>query len=1052
MRRSAKFVRYLHRARHRLRGDSRAARCVILAAMIAVVWTVFPQSIHAQVELPQPDPSQPIVITAEHGSHWTEGAYEVWQLRGNCRIQQGVSRTTANEAMLWIDHAGPANGPRHKVIAYLEGSVAIEQMSSPIAAGSSEAYGPPTIAPTPLARLEDRNWFGRLYSVSTPEVRIANIEAEPKDKPAIYYRAMARRAPRPDALQQAQFETTVPGSPMATLGTRTWQVNGLGSAPVNFEAVRQPSGEVQVVVSGGVNIVVEGLNAAGLGGEIVDKIDVSADRMVIWYQSGQEPGVGQPVAQSSGEPLEFYMEGNIVFRQGDRIVQAKAMYYNALLRNGVILDAELLTPTPRMQGLVRLKTDVLRQFDRNHFLAENASVTTSRMGIPTYELKSRTVTLDDTQRQRTDLFTGAPIFNEFGQPEIEHQQLVTGNNNVVQVEGVPIFYWPIFAADLQNPPLYLKGATYRNDRVFGNQALIDLNPYQILGIRRPPAGTDWDISLDYLSLRGFGGGTMFEYDRAGMFGWPGRYFGFVDAWYIGDHGVDNLGLDRRTLTFPHPFRGRTLFRHRQELPNDWQFIAQFGQVTDRNFLEQYYEQEWDEQPDQVTRLDLYRTWDNMSLDLSASALVNPYFMQTQNLPRLDHYWLGQPLLEDTLTLYSHSNLGYLQQNLLDLPTDPTDFKQFRYLPYDANLRGEKLATRNEVDWPFQLGPVKIVPYALGEAADWGQDLNGDRLQRLYGQVGLRSSMPFWAVDPSVESTLWNVHGLAHKVVLDMDFSYTDANRDLGQLPIYDAIDDNAIQAFRRRLGFELYDDPVAAPTAFQVPLRYDERFFAVRRGAQDWVTGPTEIADDLTVFRLGARQRWQTKRGMPGQQRIIDWMTFDTNMEVFPKPQQNFDQAAGMFDYDYKWFIGDRLSLISFGGFDFFDQGQQYFTVGGFLNRPPRGSLYLGFNYFEGNIAADVITASYTYRLSPKWLSTFGTSFDIKQFSGNNSQSQGNIGQSFRLTRIGESFLFTVGMNVDASRDNVGFNVAIIPRFLSSSKMWGKNSVNVPPAGLFGLD
>ncbi len=798
------------------------------------------------------------------------------------------------------------------------------------------------------------------------------------------------------------------------------------------------------MLGGGINVVIDGLSYVEPGGAVINKIDVSADRMVIWYRSGQAANVGVPVAQSEGEPLELYMEGNIVFRQGDRIVQAKAMYYNAQLRNGVILDAEVLTPAPRMKGLVRLKTDVLRQLDRDHFVAEQASVTTSRLGLPTYEFKSGTLTLDDTQRALVDPVTGAPALDELGQPIYDHKQLVTGRNNVVMVEGIPIFYWPIFAADIRNPPLYLKGAAYRNDRVFGNQALIDLNPYQILGIRNPPEGTDWDISLDYLSKRGFGAGTMFQYDRTGMFDWPGRYHGFVDAWYINDHGVDNLGLDRRTLTFPYSFRGRTLFRHRQELPNDWQFIAQVGQTSDRNFLEQYYEQEWDEQSDQVTRLDLYRTWNNMSLDLSVSGLVNPFFMQTQNLPRLDHYWIGQPVLDDTLTFYSHSNLGYLRQDLLDTPTDPTDFEQFHFLPYDANVKGEKIATRNEIDWPIQLGPVKIVPYLLGEAAHWGEDLSGDDLQRLYGQVGIRSSVPFWAVNPTVESTLWNVHGLAHKVVFDMDFSYTDSNRDLDDLAIYDPIDDNAIQAFRRRFGFEIYDDPVAAPTAFQVPLQFDERFYGVRRGSQDWVTGPTEIADDLTVFRLGARQRWQTKRGFPGQRRIIDWMTLDTNMEIFPKPDQNFDQAAGMFDYDYRWFVGDRLSLISFGGFDFFNEGQEWATVGGFLNRPPRGSLYLGFNYFGGNINANVMTASYTYRMSPKWLSTFGTSFDLKQ--------QGNIGQNFRLTRVGESFLFTVGVNVDASRDNVGFNVAVIPRFLGGSKMWGRNAIDVPPAGLYGLE
>ena len=35
-----------------------------------------------------------------------------------------------------------------------------------------------------------------------------------------------------------------------------------------------------------------------------------------------------------------------------------------------------------------LKADVLRQVDRDRFVADNASLTTSRLGIPTYEFKS----------------------------------------------------------------------------------------------------------------------------------------------------------------------------------------------------------------------------------------------------------------------------------------------------------------------------------------------------------------------------------------------------------------------------------------------------------------------------------------------------------------------------------------------------------------------------------------------------------------------------------------------------------------------------------------
>ncbi len=802
------------------------------------------------------------------------------------------------------------------------------------------------------------------------------------------------------------------------------------------------TGERLIVVTGGVTILIEGLPTRVGQLTVSGSIDITADRVVIWTTDNQLES-GQ-ATQSANAPLELYMEGNIVFREGDRVLQSKAMYYNVQQYNGVSLDSELLTPVPRYQGLSRLKAEVLRQVDRNRFVADNASLTTSRLGIPSYEFKSGTLTFEDEQTPAINPFTGQPELDAAGQPIINHEQLVTGQNNVILLESVPVFYWPFFAADLERPPLYINSLTYRHDQVFGNQFLLNLNPYEILGVRKKPQGTDWIVSLDYLSDRGFGGGTKFDYDRQGFFDWPGRYHGFVDAWYIDDHGHDNLGLDRRDITFPNPFRGRTLFRHEQELPDDWQARLEVGQITDRNFLQEYYQQEWEEQKDQVTRFNLRHLRDNASLEFSVSGLIDPFFMQTQNLPRLDHYWLGQSLLDDTLTWYEHSNVAYLRQNKLTQPTDPTDLSQFHFLPYDVTGKGERVATRQEIDWPFQLGAVKVVPYALGELADWGNDLNGDRLQRAYGQAGVRATLPMWSVDPTVESELWNVHGIAHKMVFDAEFSFTDANKNLDQLVIYDAIDDNDIQAMRRRLGFEIYDDPAVGPTPFQVPLKFDERFYAVRRGTMDWVTGPTEIADDLTVVRLGWDQRWQTKRGLPGQQHILDWITLDTNMEIFPKPEQNFDQVAGMFDYDFHWFVGDRLTLLSFGGADFFSDGQRWNTVGGFITRPPRGSLYLGLNSFEGPISSEVITGSYTYRMTPKWLSTFGTSFDLK--------NQGNIGENFRLTRVGESFLFTVGLNVDVSRGNVGFNIALIPRFLGRSQSVTRGQVDLPPAGLYGLE
>ena len=64
--------------------------------------------------------------------------------------------------------------------------------------------------------------------------------------------------------------------------------------------------------------------------------------------------------------------------------------------------------------------------------------------------------------------------------------------------------------------------------------LTNWNGYQLLGIRNKPKGTDFDVSLDYLSKRGFGYGGTFTYDRADMFGIPGHVAGLADFWGIQD--------------------------------------------------------------------------------------------------------------------------------------------------------------------------------------------------------------------------------------------------------------------------------------------------------------------------------------------------------------------------------------------------------------------------------------------------------------------------------------------------------------------------------------
>ena len=934
----------------------------------------------AEIRIPSPDVDENIQIRGAAASQWWEGEREILLFPAGCELKQGTTTVVGQSAVVWVELGGEFGDRQNEVNAYFQGDVQVQ--------GSG-------------GRLKDKAYRGTFLSRSPLHIEIPHVLRERAEASPLFRQAVAYR-PAASEVQQAQFEvdaTMQPGqlgagalNPLGGKpigGGRRFRIFQRGDLPFQLESFRTGRGEEQVfIITQGVNLVVEGATPTEFGEE--GTLDLMADRVVIWSTGGldlqgQTPTDGQ-------RPVELYLEGNIVFRQGERVVFADRMYYDVHGSRGVVLDAELYTPSSDFSGTIRLQADVLRQTAKDRFYAQRAYVTSSLMGYPNYRFQANEVHISDYQNPAVDRFTGEPIIDpETGQQEIDHQRFASSYNNTLRLGNVPVLYWPVFAADIQKPEFYLRRIRFKNDNINGFSVLTDWKLYQLLGIRNPPVGTDLNLSVDYLSARGPAGGVEFEYQGENIYGVPGQYQGFLDTWFLHDTGTDTLGSDRRDLTPDKEFRGRLLGQHRQQLPDDFQLTAEFGWISDRNFLEMFYETEWDEFKDQATAVELKQIRDNRSWSIYAAGRVNDQFTQTEWLPRLDHFWLGQSLLGDRLTWYEHSSIGYGKLRVGKAPETGAELARFTPLPWETTSSGLRAVTTQELNMPLNVGPVKVVPYVLGQLAHWGEDLTGNTLDRGYFQAGLRASVPWWTSDPSVESNLWNLHGMAHKVVLDVDAYVAQADEQFTGLPLYDPLDDDSTEHFRRRIPTNTFN---GNPT----PLQFDERFYALRYGLASSVTSPSaEIADDLQAVRVGLRQRWQTKRGMPGARRVVDWITLDTEAVYFPKAgEDNFGENLGLMGYDFQWNIGERFSILSDGAIDLFDQGQEVVTIGALLTRPTRGSFYAGFRWLEGPINSKVITTSYQYSMSPKWYSSFSTSFDLGP--------GGNIGQSVYLTRIGESF------------------------------------------------
>src|SRR5262249_37007753 len=162
--------------------------------------------------------------------------------------------------------------------------------------------------------------------------------------------------------------------------------------------------------------------------------------------------------------------------------------------------------------------------------------------------------------------------------------------------------------------------------------------------------------------------------------------------------------------------------------------------------------------------------------------------------------LGQPVLEDSLTWYEHSSAAYADIGVASVPTNPQLRSEWTLLPWEHDSagnyisgQGERFVTRQELDFPGDLAPFKVEPYAMGELGHWGADIDGNDINRAFFQTGVRASIPFWAVDPNVHDALFNLNGLAHKVTFDAEASFAEANRNMTQFPLYDEIDDDSIE-------------------------------------------------------------------------------------------------------------------------------------------------------------------------------------------------------------------------------------------------------------------
>jgi hypothetical protein len=1028
---------------------SRAIINVILCASLAVILT-------AQASGASTTEDKPITIYADVVQGWAEdnqdglsnkGLYA----KGNVSIERGLTRIKLKEAIFWIGNPDGANVSQ--VVLYGEGAVTLEESSKPKRSLERVAIQWKTtgelrvIAPDKRSGQPDTNSplyvRSRRVLATPPPPDVAVTELPPSsNQPAPSEAPSVTKPPALQTVKQGDRNFTQdpisPSPDVANILNRssTLGISSRSSSPYQYRVMPSKPGEYTVMIWGGITL---------FAGDENSVIDISCDRAVIWAKGiSGNPGQGIPnFSNFRKEQVEVYLEGHVEIRVRklggpsagvDQLILADKGYYDLGRNTALLSKCELIYRLPGMTLPIHVQAAEVRQLDLNNFAANDAVFFASRLpSDPDIKVMSGDLHLELKDVPRKGLI-GTTAFDPFRGTGIQ-DPAIYGTANNVQLRLLDFTVGAVGHAegDLRDPFGPFEGVRFRSDNIFGVGMEVQLDALQLFGIDKSES-TRWTISPLFYHKRGPGVITEFQNSGHGLLGFPGRY----DTWLRGQLQWDYADLDRlgnnREPSVPQDIRGLLTLRHRQELDEHWLFQTQLGYQSDRNFYEQWWKRQYDEDLNQETFAMLKYQNEQFAMSALVKPNIRPWVNEGQALPRGDLWLVGQDLFE-TLTYYGHASAGLYRFNASgDLPDSyfssvfPNEFDRYRPLPPSSDMPHRdsfwlsRFDIMNELTWPIKLGVMNLTPYGLADLSYYSDDMAGSDGGRVWWGYGARAAIPFSRLYSHVQSDFFNVRGIYHKLSIEADYRTTRSNQDFRRLPLIDRLDDDPTDQARRDLRMYRLINGTRLDLATS-PL-YDPQLYALRRG----YLGSPDNLDDMEYVRFGVRNRWQTKRGIEEAERTVDWISFDLFATYFPdQDRDNYGNPFGLIDYNFRWQIGERTSILSQGYIDPFEGGARSISAGLLVERTERIRYYLGY-YKLDPVGTDAVIFSSSYVISPKYSITWSSSYDFGS-SGTN-----NLGQSLLITRTGSDVQVSLGLGWDPLRNNVNATFEVYPTVMGPTR------------------
>ena len=211
---------------------------------------------------------------------------------------------------------------------------------------------------------------------------------------------------------------------------------------------------------------------------------------------------------------------------------------------------------------------------------------------------------------------------------------------------------------------------------------------------------------------------------------------------------------------------------------------------------------------------------------------------------------------------------------------------------------------------------------------------------MFGSAGVRSGTQFWQLFEDVSSELLDVNGIRHiirpEVVAWMSGSSVDSIR----LHPFDA-------------------------------------------GVED--------IDDFYGTSVALRQRWQTRRGGPGEWEIVDWITLDLEANFFGNQPENNTPIGRFYSYrpensvsrnhfrgEATYRISDTTVLLADSNFDMNNGAMDLLNISYAVERTPRLAYFVGYRRIKPT-DSHLLGLGSTYALNEKYRVAMRSYYDLER-------------------------------------------------------------------------